>query len=74
MWHLLIETARRLDIQVFASTHSQDCLAALAAICGEKPELASQVAVFRIQKDHETAIRYGSEELDLAVRHEMEIR
>ncbi len=38
MWHLLIETARRLDVQVFASTHSLDCLQALARVCQEKSE------------------------------------
>jgi hypothetical protein len=74
MWQLLIETARRLDVQVFASTHSLDCLQALARVCEEKPDLAGEVAVHRIQKDKETATRYAAGELAQAVRHEMEIR
>jgi len=74
MWQLLIETARRLDVQVFASTHSLDCLQALARVCEEKPDLAGEVAVHRLDKDQETATRYGADELALAVRHEMEIR
>jgi AAA15 family ATPase/GTPase len=74
MWQLLIETARRLDVQVFASTHSLDCLQALARVCEEKPDLAGEVAVHRIQKDKENATRYAAGELALAVHHEMEIR
>jgi hypothetical protein len=74
MWQLLIETARRLDVQVFASTHSLDCLQALARVCEEKPDLASEVAVHRIQNDQGTATRYAASELAVAVRHEMEIR
>ena len=74
MWQLLIETARRLDVQVCASTHSLDCLQALAGVCEKKPDLAGEVAVHRLEKDQETATRYGADELALAVRHEMEIR
>ena len=74
MWQLLIETARRLDVQVFASTHSLDCLQALAHLCEEKPDLAGEAAVHRLEKDHETATRYLGNELALAVRHELEIR
>jgi AAA15 family ATPase/GTPase len=74
MWQLLIETARRLDVQVFASTHSLDCLQALARVCEEKPDLAGEVAVHRIHSDREVATRYSAGELALSVRHEMEIR
>jgi len=74
MWQLLIETARRLDVQVFASTHSLDCLQALARVCEEKPDFAGEVAVHRLEKDRDAATRYGADELALAVRHEMEIR
>jgi hypothetical protein len=74
MWQLLIETARRLDVQVFASTHSLDCLLALARVCEGKPDLAGEVAVHRIQRGQETSTCYTAAELAVAVRHEMEIR
>jgi hypothetical protein len=32
MWKLVFETARSLDVQVFATTHSRDCYEALAAV------------------------------------------
>jgi predicted ATP-dependent endonuclease of OLD family len=28
MWRLILETAQRLDVQVFATTHSWDCVSA----------------------------------------------
>ncbi|HEX7499225.1 MAG TPA: AAA family ATPase, partial [Polyangia bacterium] len=74
MWQLLIETSRRLNVQVFASTHSLDCLQALARVCLEQPDLAAEVAVHRLQKEQEKATRYAAAELALALQHEMEIR
>lgn len=32
MWRLVFEAAERLNVQVFATTHSRDCYEALAAI------------------------------------------
>jgi hypothetical protein len=74
MWQLLIETARRLDVQVFASTHSLDCLEALAQVCEGKSDLAEEVAVHRIQNGHEASTHYTGSELAVAVDHEIEIR
>src|SRR6202034_3737992 len=37
MWKLVLKTAERLDIQVFATTHSRDCYEALAAISRADP-------------------------------------
>ena len=32
LWRLVVETARRLNVQVFATTHSKDCLEAIARL------------------------------------------
>ena len=74
MWQLLIETAARLSVQVFASTHSLDCIQALASICEKFPHLGSEVAVHRLQEGSESTVRYSANDLALAIRHEMEIR
>jgi hypothetical protein len=74
MWRLLIETAAGLNVQVFASTHSLDCVQALAAICEKSPALGNEIAVHRVQERAESTVRYSANDLALAIRHEMEIR
>lgn len=74
MWKLLVETARRLDVQVLASTHSLDCLQALAHVCREDPQLSGEVAVHRIENDRADSTRYSADELAVVVGHELEIR
>jgi len=47
MWKLITQTAKRLDVQVFATTHNSDCRTSLAAIlCDE-----DAVTIQRIEKD-----------------------
>jgi hypothetical protein len=74
MWRLVIETARRLNVQVFATTHSGDCTRALAWLQSDAPELATDVSVHRIEKGSAEATRYSAEELEIAAQHHIEIR
>jgi hypothetical protein len=74
MWRLVVETARRLDIQVFATTHSLDCILALAALCERFPELAGDVLLHRIDRDAPEAVTYTADALRVAAEQQMEIR
>jgi energy-coupling factor transporter ATP-binding protein EcfA2 len=74
MWRLVIETARRLNVQIFATTHSGDCTRALAWLQADAPELAAEVSVHRIEKGATEAVRYSAEELEIAAQHHIEIR
>lgn len=74
MWRLVIETARRLDIQVFATTHSLDCLRALAWLCEREPGLADQVSAHRVERDWNLTTRYSAQELVIVEQQRMEIR
>ncbi len=48
MWRMVIETARKLDVQVFATTHSQDCLEGIARLYERYPEATKDVMVFKL--------------------------
>ena len=55
MWRLIIQTARELNIQVFATTHSWDCICALQEVLAELED-KSIVKLFRLsQKYGETS-------------------
>ncbi|WP_156427499.1 ATP/GTP-binding protein [Thiohalocapsa sp. ML1] len=74
MWRFIIEASRRLGVQVFATTHSGDCIRALAWLQTEHPELAQDVSVHRIDKDAPSAVRYSAEDIEIAARHHVEVR
>ena len=74
MWRLIIETARSLDVQVFATTHSLDCVRALAMLSEVIPSAMDEVSVHRIERGREASVRYGADEALMAVKQEMEIR
>src|SRR6185295_1614327 len=51
VWRLVAETAKKLDVQVFATTHSLDCVRSLAQLRNKYPEIAAEVRVHRVDKD-----------------------
>lgn len=74
MWRLVIEGARRLGVQVFATTHSLDCLTSLATLSESAPELGAEIAVHRLERDHESSTLFTAKDLTVAARHDMELR
>ena len=74
MWRFVVETARRLDVQVFATSHSGDCVRALAWLQSDDPDLASAVSVHRVEKGVDAAVPYSAAEIETAARHHIEVR
>ena len=74
MWHLVIETARRLDVQIFATTHSLDCILAIAELCEQSPALAGDVLLHRVERDATEAVTYTADALRVAAEQQMEVR
>ena len=74
MWSFVIQTANLFNIQVFATTHSWDCVRALAWLQRERPDLADSVTLHRVDIDELKTMRYSAEELEIAARHHIEVR
>lgn len=74
MWKLVIETARQLEVQVFATTHSLDCVRALARVRDRFPELAPEVTLHRVQKNMPATVTYDMDEIAIAARDHIEVR
>jgi hypothetical protein len=51
LWRFLLEAAGTLDVQVFATTHSKDCMEAIAAVHREDAPLASEISIHRLDRD-----------------------
>lgn len=74
MWRMVVETARRLDVQVFATTHSHDCLMALARLLESSPDLGSEIAVHRLDRGAEKSIHLDAKDVVVAAKHDLELR
>ncbi|HYO53598.1 AAA family ATPase [Archangium sp.] len=74
MWRLVVEVARRLDVQVLATTHSLDCVRALAALYEESPHVRDLISLHRIERGAEASIPYSADEILAASQHQMELR
>lgn len=76
LWRLLIEMVRRLNIQIFATTHSWDCVAAFQEALGQDGNEGELGRLFRLQlRDGAIeTVRYEVEGLAIAVREGIEVR
>jgi hypothetical protein len=73
MWKLIFNAARELDVQVFATTHSYDCVYSLAQICSSS-DRDSSVTVQRIEPGKSRSVPYDQEEINVAAQREIEVR
>jgi len=75
MWRLIFKTAQDLDVQVFATTHSWDCIAAFKEALQE-PEDQSVAKLFRLDSKYGKlrAVEYDAEDIRIAVDQGIEVR
>lgn len=74
MWHLVQSTAERLNVQVFATTHSRDCYESLASISHDDISEGSCVTIQRIEKNAKHAISFTEQEIVAASERGIEVR
>lgn len=74
MWRMVIKAAKKLELQIFATSHSLDCIRALEEACDNDESLRDEVALFSIDRRMDEAVRYGGDELSVVVAHEIEVR
>ncbi|CCH91998.1 conserved hypothetical protein [Microcystis aeruginosa PCC 9432] len=74
MWKVVWETAKRLNIQVFATTHSRDCWQSLAELIIEEKIADNEITIQRIDKDKEKAVSFNTRQIYLASERDIEVR
>lgn len=73
-WDLIITTATAYDIQVFASTHSYDCIYGLAKLFKKQPDLRDVFSIQRVEAEKKECVAFSAEEMVEAIRQDIEIR
>ena len=74
MWKLIFSAARELDVQVFATTHSFDCIESLARACVSEGTVGGQVTLQRIEAGKASAVPYSESEIAVAAERNIEVR
>ncbi len=66
MWKVVWETAKKLNIQVFATTHSRDCWQSLAELITEEKITDNEITIQRIDRDKEKAVSFNTRQIYLS--------
>lgn len=75
MWRLVLETAEKQKAQVFATTHSWDCVQAFQKALAQSSQSAAG-RLIRLDRNDKgmKAVAYNSDELDIAIEQGIEVR
>ena len=74
MWKLIYGAAKEWDVQIFATTHSFDCVHSLAKLCVTTHDSEHKITLQRVEAEKRTAIPYSEEEIITAARENIEVR
>lgn len=74
MWQLVFRASDELDVQVFATTHSRDCVESIASIAHSESRDRSDVMIHRIESGLSTSIPYSEAEIVAAAEAGIEVR
>jgi hypothetical protein len=74
MWKLIWETAKRLNVQVFATTHNSDCWTSLAAIASDASPSEEGITIQRIEKGKPQSIVFTERQVVIAAERGIEVR
>lgn len=76
LWEIIFYLAERLNIQVFATTHSNDTIRSFTSILPkqEKPDEIGKAIRLQLHNDIIRAVDYSPEELETAAEYNIEVR
>jgi len=74
MWKFVDEVSKAFNVQVFATTHSYDCIHSLAAVCRDVETSQSEITIHRIEARKPESIRFTEAQIKVAADRDLEIR
>lgn len=74
MWKLIVKKSVESNVQVFATTHSWDCIEGLSHLCQLEPHLMSKVAIHKIDNAIPHSIAFSGESIVRMVKSDMDPR
>ena len=75
LWQFIFQAARSLDVQVFATTHSLDCLRGFAEAAEDEQADAQVIRLEKLEGHKATrAVTFGQTDLPVVLRDSIEVR
>ena len=74
IWRLLVQVAERLNVQIFATTHSYDCIRGLGTLVRAHPELAGQVSIHKLERSLPRAVSLCGDRIPVVIEQDIEVR
>ena len=74
MWRLVVDAAVNSSVQVFATTHSLDCIVGLAAFVRKRPDLADAVSVQKVERKLNHSVGFDGTDIITATDLGIELR
>ncbi|MEM8643025.1 MAG: AAA family ATPase [Cyanobacteria bacterium P01_G01_bin.54] len=74
MWRFIWKVAKKLDVQVFATTHNSDCWQSLAEIAEEEDTSENGITIHRIEKGASRSIVFNEKQMAIAAERGIEVR
>ncbi len=74
VWRLIFQVAQQLDVQVFATTHSWDCIEAFERAARGNADADGELIHLVNKEDKLFAVIYDDEELQIVTRESIEVR
>jgi ABC-type branched-subunit amino acid transport system ATPase component len=74
LWQLILEVAARLNVQVFATTHSWDCIDAFQRAMRHGLEPEGQMIRLQRERGSVLATLFDARKLNIATREDIEVR
>ncbi len=73
-WRMVLQTAHENNIQVFATTHSWDCVRGFAQAAVENEDVEGVLVRLEKEEDGLRAVRYSERRLKIAAEQRIEVR
>ena len=74
MWRFVVEVARRLNVQVFATTHSYDCIRGLGSLLQSRPDFDDEISIQKVHGSLKQAACLRGDQIRVAVEQDIEVR
>lgn len=74
LWNLLWNASNRLNVQVFATTHSSDCWKSLDSISDQTSGNGNDVTIHRIERSANESVVFTRNQLSIAAEKGIEVR
>ena len=74
MWKMIWRTAKDLNVQVFATTHSRDCWESLAEIAENENVQDDEIMIHRIERGKPSSVIFNPKQMIIASERGIEVR